>query len=242
MSEKSINILHAEAIIWLSDMGYDEPTDDTQRNYYGLRSKVKVDKILTNYQSNSELKINTLNIEHIDNISDLFKYISLSPLINNKKSKFTFFDGNTDANLMIIGDKPDIEDIKAGKPFQGESGNLLDAMLQAIGHSRSNTYFTNMHCFTSESPIDLSLQILYKQINIVSPKVIIMLGAEVVKNLVKTDNGIFNTRGKWFELPQPLGQSSISCISMFHPRYVLVNPQNKKESWTDLKSVRDKVS
>ena len=242
MSVKPINTLYAEAITWLSDMGYDEPTDDVQRNFYGLRSKVKVDKILTNDQSNSELKINTLNIEHIDSISDLFKYISLSPLINNIKSKFTFFDGNNDANLMIIGDKPDIEDIKAGKPFQGESGNLLDAMLQAIGHNRSNTYFTNMHCFTSESSIDLSLQILYKQINIVNPKVIIMLGAEVVKNLMKTDNGIFNTRGKWFELPQPLGKSSISCISMFHPRYVLVNPQNKKESWTDLKSVRDKVS
>jgi uracil-DNA glycosylase len=242
MSEKSINILHAEAIIWLSDMGYDEPTDDTQRNYYGLRSKVKVDKILTNDQSNSELKINTLNIEHIDNISDLFKYISLSPLINNKKSKFTFFDGNTDANLMIIGDKPDIEDIKAGKPFQGESGNLLDAMLQAIGHNRSNTYFTNMHCYTSEVSIELSLQILYKQIKIVNPKVIIMLGAEVVKNLMKTDNGIFNIRGKWFQLLQPQSKSSISCISMFHPRYVLVNPQNKKESWTDLKSVRDKLS
>ena len=85
MSEKSINTLHTEAIIWLSDMGCDEPTDDIQRNYYGLRSKVKVDKILTNDQSNSELKINTLNIEHIDNISDLFKYISLNPLINNIK-------------------------------------------------------------------------------------------------------------------------------------------------------------
>ena len=242
MSEKPINTLHTEAIVWLSDMGYDEPTDDIQRNYYGLRSTVKADKILTNDQSNSELKINTLNIEHIDNISDLFKYISLSPLINNIKSKFTFFDGNTDANLMIIGDKPDIEDIKAGKPFQGESGNLLDAMLQAIGHNRSNTYFTNMHCYTSEVSIDLSLQILYKQIKIVNPKIIIMLGAEVVKNLMKTDNGIFNSRGKWFELLQPLSKSSISCISMFHPRYVLVNPQNKKESWTDLKSVRDKLS
>ena len=48
MSEKSINSLYTEAIIWLSDMGYDEPTDDIQRDYYGLRSKVKVNKILTN--------------------------------------------------------------------------------------------------------------------------------------------------------------------------------------------------
>ena len=242
MSEKSIDTLLNETIIWLSDMGYDEPTDDVQRNFYGLRSKVKVDKVSTNVQSDIDLKINTFNIEHIDSISDLFKYVSLNPLINNIKSKFAFFDGYKDANLMIIGDKPDIEDIKTGKPFQGEDGALLDAMLQAIGYNRSNTYFTNMHCYNSEVSIDLSLQILYKQIKIVNPKVIIMFGAEVIKNLMKTDKGIFNTRGKWFNLQQPPSKSSIPCISMFHPRHVLVNPQNKKESWIDLKSVRDKLS
>jgi uracil-DNA glycosylase family 4 len=244
MSERPINLLSTDAITWLRDMGCDEPTDDIQRTFYGLRSKEKASKVLTNYKPNTELKINTFNIEDIKNINDLYTYVSLNHLLNSNviNQKFIFFDGSDDADLMIIGDKPDIEDFKIGKPFQGGSGNLLDAMLKAIGYNRSNTYFTNMHCYNPEVPIELSLQILKKQIEIVNPKVVIMFGAEVSKCLIKTDKGIFKTRGQWFNLDQFVSNSCISCISMFHPRYVLVHPQSKKESWIDLKTVRDKLS
>ena len=244
MSEQAINLLYTDAITWLRDMGCDEPTDDIQRTFYGLRAKEKIISLPTNEEENTKVKINIPNIVDIKNIHDLYNYVSLNPLISSStlNKKFIFFDGSKDADLMIIGDEPDSEDFKIGKPFQGDPGNLLNAMLKAIGYNRSNTYFTNMHCYNSELPIDLSLQILKKQIEIVNPKVVIMFGAEVSKCLIKTDKGIFKTRGQWFNLEDFISNSSISCISMFHPRYVLAHPQSKKESWTDLKSVRDKLS
>ena len=243
MSEQPINLLYTDAITWLRDMGCDEPIDDIQREFYGLRSKEKIISSSTNDEKNAEVKTN-LSIEDIKNIDDLYNYVSSTLLsnINTINKKFIFFEGSHDADLMIIGDTPDNEDFKIGKPFQGEAGNLLDAMLKAIGYNRSNTYFTNMHCYNPEVPIELSLQILEKQIEIVNPKVVIMLGAEVSKCLIKTDKGIFKTRGQWFKLDEFISNSSISCISMFHPRYVLAHPQSKKESWIDLKSVRDKLS
>ena len=243
MSEQSINSLYTDAITWLRDMGCDEPIDDVQRTFHGLRSKEKIISASNNHEENFEVKTN-LFIEDIKNIDDLYNYVSSTLLsnINTINKKFIFFEGNHDADLMIIGDTPDSEDFKRGKPFQGESGNLLDAMLKAIGYNRSNTYFTNMHCYNSEVQIDLSLQILKKQIEIVNPKVIIMFGAEVSKCLIKTHIGIFKTRGQWFNLEVPINNPSIPCISMFHPRYVLAHPQSKKESWADLKSVRDKLS
>ena len=69
-----------------------------------------------------------------------------------------------------------------------------------------------------------------------------MFGAEATKSLTKIDKGFLNTRGQWFDIDN-IGMSSvISCISMFHPRYILAHPKSKKESWIDLKSVREKLS
>jgi hypothetical protein len=91
MSEQPINSLYTDAITWLRDMGCDEPTDDVQRTFYGLRSKEKTSKLSTNSKPNTELKINTFNIEDINNIDDLYNYISLNPLpnsnITNKKTR-----------------------------------------------------------------------------------------------------------------------------------------------------------
>jgi len=240
MSKQLNNTLYVEAIKWLSDMGCDESVNVDQRTFHGLRLKNDVSKVSTFNES----KINKFNLDHINNITDLFKYVSLYFKSNNNilNSEFVFFDGHEAADLMIIGDKPDNTDIKIGKPFQGEAGNLLNAMLKAIGYFRENTYFTNINCYNSDVEIDISLQIVSKQIAIVKPKIIIMFGAETTKSLTKIDKGFLNTRGQWFDIDN-IGMSSvISCISMFHPRYILAHPKSKKESWIDLKSVREKLS
>ena len=65
MSEQPIHLLSTDAITWLRDMGCDEPTDDVQRTFYGLRSKEKTSKLSTNSKPNTELKINTFNIEEV---------------------------------------------------------------------------------------------------------------------------------------------------------------------------------
>ena len=240
MSEQPNNMLYVEAIKWLNDMGCDESVNVDQRTFHGLRLKNDVSKVSTFNES----KINKFNLEHINNITDLFKYVSLYFKSNNNilNSEFVFFDGHETADLMIIGDKPDNTDIKIGKPFQGEAGNLLNAMLKAIGYFRENTYFTNINCYNSDVETDISLQIVNKQIAIVKPKIIIMFGAEATKCLTKIDKGFLNIRGQWFDIDNIGMPSFISCISMFHPRHILAHPKSKKESWIDLKSVREKLS
>ena len=66
--------------------------------------------------------------------------------------------------------------------------------------------------------------------------------SEVTKCLTKIDKDFLNTKGQWFDLDNIGMPSVISCISMFHPRYILAHPKSKKESWIDLKSVREKLS
>ena len=243
MSNQSINSLYIEAISWLRDMGCDEPINDIQRTFYGLRSKENISEVHFN-NINIKSKSIKSSIDSIGNIDDLNNYVHLNllPNGNNLYSKFAFFDGYEEADLMIIGDKPNSLDIKIGKPFQGEIGNLLDAMLKAINFNRTNTYFTNIHFYNTDIQIDVSLQIVKKQIELVKPKIIIMLGAEATKSLLKIDKGIFQTRGKWFDIENSITNSVLPCISMFHPRYILAHPHSKKETWSDLQAIRDKLS
>jgi uracil-DNA glycosylase len=243
MSNQSTNSLYTEALSWLRDMGCDEPVNDIKRTFYGLRSKENISKVHFN-NINIKSKSIKSSIDSIGNINDLNDYVRLNLLPNNTSlySKFAFFDGYEEADLMIIGDKPDSLDIKIGKPFQGEIGNLLNAMLKAISFNRSNTFFTNIHFYNTDIQIDISLQIVKKQIEIVKPKIIVLLGAEATKSLLKIDKGIFQTRGKWFSIENLITNSVLPCISMFHPRYVLAHPHSKKETWLDLQAIRDKLS
>ena len=75
----------------------------------------------------------------------------------------------------------------------------------------------------------------------IKPKIIIMFGAEVTKLLTNTEDSIFKSRGKWYNIKIKENLESVLAISMFHPRYVLVNPESKKETWKDLKEVRKKL-
>ena len=94
MSEQPINSLYTDAITWLRDMGCDEPIDDIQRTFHGLRSKEKIISASTNNEENSEVKKN-LFIEDIKNIDDLYNYVSSTLLsnINTINKKFIFFEG-----------------------------------------------------------------------------------------------------------------------------------------------------
>ena len=170
------------------------------------------------------------------------KYITLAYL--KDYPEYNFYDGNISSDLMVIGDRPSNIDLKAGKPFQGEVGKLLDAMLKAIKFDRNNTYFSNLNYIDSikNEYNDLFLAFIHKQIQLVSPKIIIMFGAEVTKTMTGENNGIFASRGKWFNLKSRFINTSFLAISMFHPRQLIVKPENKKESWIDLKEIRQKYT
>ena len=228
----------SEAIKWLDDIGCYEPLNVDKRSFHGLIPKSHN----SNEGSSEEVISENINLEIIDNIQSLKEFLLSKNFIS--QSNNIFYEGSTKADLMVIGDKPEDTIIKNTKPFHGELEKLLDAMLKAIGFDKSNTYYTNLHFNITkiEANLDLELEIIKKQILIVKPKIIIMFGAEVTKLLTNTEDSIFKSRGKWYNIKIKENLESVLGISMFHPRYVLVHPESKKETWKDLKEVRKKIT
>ncbi len=234
-----------EAIKWLSDMGYNEPL--SLDSHFG--QSIKKDTKLENFSDNTNNYINSLN--KITEFKDLEQFIINSEYLDLSESvkNFNFFDGNINADLMVIGDLLSEEDLKYGKPFQGKVGDLLDLMLKAIKFDRKNTYYTNVDMFNFkfnnekiEDKTNFFLSILDKQIELISPKIIIMFGKNVTNLLTGNDEEISFSRGKWFKIKTKHKNFSCNAISMFHPSYLLIKPENKKETWEDLKDIRKKFS
>lgn len=155
-------------------------------------------------------------------------------------------DGHPEARLMLIGEGPGREEDLQGKPFVGRAGQLLDKMLAAIGHDRANTYITNCVYWRppgnrNPTPEETAIcrPFLDRQIEIVAPDVIVMLGAVAAQNLTTHKEGITRMRGRWFDLE--IGGRKIPAIATLHPAYLLRQPAQKKLSWRDLLSITKKL-
>ena len=234
MPKNHSNEVIIEAIKWLNEIGCDEPLCIDKQSSHNLIS----DKYNINDEKKDLKYSNDIDLEKIDTMKSLEQYLLSKNIISD--SNIPFYSGSEKADLMVIGDKP--EDFKKKRPFQGKVETLLDAMLKAISFDKTNTYYTNLY-FTSRSQSSkLVLEIIKKQITIVKPKVIIMFGAEVTKILSNTEDSIFHTRGKWYDIYIDDNFKSVTGISMFHPRYILANNESKKETWSDLKDIRKKLS
>ena len=215
-------------------IGCDEPLCIDKQSSHNLIS----DKYNINDEKKDLKSSNDIDLEKIDTMKSLEQYLLSKNIISD--SNIPFYSGSEKADLMVIGDKP--EDLNKKRPFQGKVETLLDAMLKAISFDKTNTYYTNLY-FTSRSQSSkLVLEIIKKQITIVKPKVIIMFGAEVTKILSNTEDSIFHSRGKWYDIYIDDNVESVNGISMFHPRYILANNESKKDTWYDLKEIRKKLS
>ena len=154
-----------------------------------------------------------------------------------------FSDGNPDSELMIIGEAPGREEDEKGLPFVGRSGQLLDKMLAAIGHNRENCYITNVIAWRppgnrTPSPMETEIcrPFVEKHIELVNPKVILMMGGASSKTLLKTKTGILSLRGKWREIQ--VGERTFAAMPSLHPAYLLRQPSQKRLAWHDLLAVK----
>jgi DNA polymerase len=153
---------------------------------------------------------------------------------------FVFGDGNPAARVMIVGEAPGREEDRAGRPFVGRAGQLLDRMLDAIAMGRahddakSSVYITNVlpwrppsNRTPDASEIAMMLPFLERHIALADPDVIVLMGNTPCQALMGR-TGITRMRGTWTEV---LGKP---CLPMFHPAYLLRNPIAKREAWADL--------
>ena len=137
-------------------------------------------------------------------------------------------DGNPGAALMIVGEAPGAEEDRQGLPFVGPAGRLLDRMLASIGLDRSAVYITNMLPWRppgNRSPTAEELAIcqpfLERQIELIAPRILVLVGGIAAKALLNRREGITRLRGQWFPFSTPRMEGTIQATATFHPAYLL---------------------
>ena len=151
-----------------------------------------------------------------------------------------FGDGNPQARVMFIGEAPGADEDRIGKPFVGRSGQLLDKMTAAIGLNRDLYYICNILPWRppgNRTPLDseiaVCLPFLKRQIDLVDPDYIFILGGSAANSLLNMAETISKMRGHWYEYTKTNGKTA-RVMASFHPAYLLRTPGQKAKAWADL--------
>ncbi len=183
-------------------------------------------------------------------IRDAVLPCTLCPQLAATRIHAVFGEGAAAADLMLLGEAPGLEDDRAGHPFAGEAGALLDRMLIAMGLSRPQVYLTSVLKCRPDMPADdpssrpptfdeLSkcAPYLAAQIAIVKPKVIVAMGAGAMRALFGSTETVGKLRSHWHDL------QGIPVMPTFHPSYLIRNQSNteKRKVWEDLLQVMERL-
>jgi len=162
--------------------------------------------------------------------------------LKKRATTTVFADGNPDAGILFIGEAPGFDEDKAGVPFVGKAGKLLDKMIAPIGLDRTKVYITNVMPWRppdnrNPDPAEVAMCIpfLRRHIELAAPKIIILLGAVAARHVLGVNDGIMKLRGRWLEYR--IGTEMIPVLPTLHPAYLLRQPAHKKLAWRDLQAV-----
>ena len=182
-------------------------------------------------------RISTESLDHIQ--TDIGAACTRCKLCTLGRSQIVFGVGNPRARLMFVGEAPGEDEDKKGEPFVGRAGQLLTKIIEAIGMTRDQVYIANViKCRPpgnrNPEPDEVAAcePFLFRQIDVIQPKVIVPLGKFATQSLLKTVDPITRLRGRQFEYRGAV------LIPTFHPAYLLRNPSAKREVWEDMKKVR----
>ena len=155
------------------------------------------------------------------------------------RTQVVFGVGNPEADLMFVGEAPGRDEDLQGYPFVGRAGQLLTKIIEAIALTREDVYIANViKCRPPENrnpepdEVETCEPFLFRQIDVIKPKVIVALGKFGAQALLKTLDPISRLRGRVFDY------RGAKLIPTFHPAYLLRNPSSKREVWEDMKLVR----
>ena len=179
---------------------------------------------------------------------DIEKYRQHVAGILNISKNTVFADGNPNSQIMLIGEAPGRDEDLQGTPFVGQAGQLLNKMLSAIGLDRTKVYITNIIPWrppgnrqpTIKETI-MCLPFVQRHIELIDPKILIMVGGTAAKALLETSQGIIRSRGKWYNYKVEALRKTIPARAILHPAYLLRSPAHKKETWFDLLEISDIV-
>ncbi len=159
--------------------------------------------------------------------------------LGHTRKKFVFGVGNPNADLVLVGEAPGADEDEQGEPFVGRAGQLLNKILEAIQFKREDVYICNiLKCRPPNNrdpqpnEIEQCEPYLWKQLEIIKPKLILCLGRIAAQALLKTNSSLSQLRGKVHDY------RGIKLMATYHPAALLRNPNWKKPAWEDVQQVR----
>lgn len=176
-----------------------------------------------------------------DSLGEVEEYLADTVLvpIDETRQNPVFGVGDPNADLVIVGEAPGRDEDKQGEPFVGRAGQLLDKILDAIDFDREEVYITNI--LKSRPPrnrnpkaeeVDAHLPVLYKQIGLIRPEIILTVGKVAGNTLLDRSSSLSNLREKEHDF------YGIPLMATYHPAALLRNPQWKRPTWEDMKQLR----
>ncbi len=156
------------------------------------------------------------------------------------RTNIVFGEGNPEAKLVFVGEGPGADEDATGRPFVGRAGQLLNKIIEAIGLRREDVYICNVvkcrppgNRTPERDEVATCEPFLFRQLAFIRPKVIVVLGLPAFQCLLKSKDSMTRSRGEWREW------NGIKVMPTFHPAYLLRSPEKKRETWEDMKKVRD---
>ena len=213
--------------------------------YYKLinHNLIYNNKAINRYK-NVSFEISADKIANLERLKKSIHGIKNCSLKENAKN-MVFSDGNPKSKIMLIGEAPGANEDEEGLPFVGRAGALLDKMLLAINLDRKKVYISNILNYRppenrkpTDEEIKRYLPFITKHIEIINPKILVLLGSTAMNALIGNEVVISKMRGKWIE--KKFGSCKTSVIITFHPAFLMRQPAQKKMAWIDLKMIRDR--
>lgn len=249
---ESLDAQDAAALLaWQVELGATDAIADAPLNRYTLADRVagaaklatpvptKVETVTTDPVATAEQAARSApDLNALKEALASFEHCSLKRGARN----LVFGDGHPGAPVMIIGEAPGREEDRAGRPFVGRAGQLLDRMLSAIDagreHAETPVYITNILPWRppqnrdpSADEIAMMRPFVLRHIELAAPKMLVVMG-NISAQALLGKRGITRLRGQWTEV------HGLPVLPMFHPAYLLRNPAAKREAWADLLALK----
>jgi DNA polymerase len=252
----------AELIAWYAEMGVTEALDETPHDHFAAAAdparqpvarlvpapqqaaRRPVDAAAATPPDEAALSARALAREAatLDELKVAMAGFEGCPLKATAKN-LVFADGNPAGKVMVVGEAPGADEDRAGLPFVGRSGQLLDRMLAAIGLTRQeHVYIANTvpwrppgNRTPTPQEVAICLPFIQRQIELVDPDILVCIGAPSAQALLGV-SGILASRGRWREYDT--GTRMIRAIATLHPAYLLRQPLQKRLAWRDLRALK----
>ena len=217
------------------------PTPDDVPDLFGALPDPSQDETLSPYDRIEALIPEDHPLREMDSLDEVYAWLAETELVPIDRDRINpvLGTGDPDADLMVIGEAPGADEDRQGEPFVGRSGQLLDKILEAVLFKREDVYITNI--LKSRPPnnrdplaeeVEAHIPVLYKQIALVRPKMILAVGKSAGNGLLGRKSSLASLRGKFNDF------YGLPLMVTYHPAALLRNPQWKRPTWEDVKLLR----